>query len=160
MSPTLQAEIKQTRPFQTLEQEAMLSLERTAAVLMHRLAERFKPHDITPTQYNVLRILRGAGDGGLSRSEVRDRLIALVPDVTRLIDRLEDAGLVARERTHADRRVVTTRITPAGLTLLGQLDQPVADAHREQLGHMAPEQLRSLIDLLVIARSSASSNQT
>jgi DNA-binding MarR family transcriptional regulator len=160
MSPSLQSEIKQSRPFQTLEQEAMLSLERTAAVLMHRLAERFKPHDITPTQYNVLRILRGAGDAGLSRNEVRDRLVALVPDVTRLIDRLEDAGLVARERTSADRRIVTTRITPAGLSLLSQLDQPVAEAHREQLGHMTPEQLRALIDLLVIARSSDTSAQS
>ena len=154
MSPSLQSEIKQSRPFQTLEQEAMLSLERTTAVLMHRLAERFKAHDITPTQYNVLRILRGAGNAGLSRNEVRDRLVALVPDVTRLIDRLEDAGLVARERTSADRRIVTTRITPAGLTLLSQLDQPVVDAHHEQLGHMTREQLRALIDLLAIARSS------
>ena len=159
MPHSLQAEIRQSRPFQTLEQDALLNIERTAAVLMHGLAERFKPHDITPTQYNVLRILRGAGEAGLSRNEVRDRLIAQVPDVTRLIDRLQDAGLVARERTHADRRIVTTRITTAGLALLSQLDQPVANAHREQLGHMSAEQLRSLIDLMVIARSPAPAPQ-
>ena len=155
MSPSLQSEIRQSRPFQTLEQEAHLNIERTAAVLMHSLSERFKAHDITPTQYNVLRILRGAGAEGLSRNEVRERLIAQVPDVTRLIDRLEDARLVARERTNADRRIVTTHITEAGLSLLTQLDGPIADAHREQLGHMTQDQLRTLIDLLVIARSPA-----
>lgn len=160
MPLSLQSEIKQSRPFQTLEQEALLNIERTAAVLMHHLGEQFRPHDITPTQYNVLRILRGAGDTGLSRNDIRDRLVTLVPDVTRLIDRLEDAGLVARERTHADRRVVTTRITPQGNSLLARLDQPVADAHREQLGHMTAEQLRTLIDLLVVARSSTPSNSS
>ena len=137
MPPSLQAEIRQSRPFQTLEQEALLNIERTAAVLMHGLAERFKPHDITPTQYNVLRILRGAGEAGLSRNEVRDRLIAQVPDVTRLIDRLQDAGLVARERTHADRRIVTTRITTAGLALLSQLDQPVLTSFSTINSHFA-----------------------
>ncbi len=158
MLTSLQHDIKQTRPFQSLEQEALLSLERSAAVLMHGFAERFKPHGITPTQYNVLRILRGAGDAGLCRNDVRDRLVTLVPDVTRLIDRLEETGLVARERTSADRRIVITRITTDGLALLAQLDQPVSDAHHAQLGHMTAEQLQSLIDLLAIARSSVPRN--
>src|SRR5882672_6013495 len=122
MPATLRDEIKQTRPFSSLEQEALLSIERTAAVLLHRAAEAFKPFDITPTQYNVLRILRGAGRDGLCRNEVRERLVSPVPDVTRLIDRLEDAGLVERERDEEDRRLVTTRITKNGLGLLAQLD--------------------------------------
>ncbi len=155
MPNELRTEIKQTRPFASLEQEALLSLERTAAVLLHQLADTFKASGITSTQYNVLRILRGAGTEGLCRNDIRDRLVAQVPDVTRLLDRLEDAGLVARERSTADRRLVTTRITREGLDLLGSLDQPVADAHRRQLGHMSKTQLRSLIDLLAIARHSA-----
>jgi DNA-binding MarR family transcriptional regulator len=152
--PTLQDELKQSKPW-SLEEETFLNIARTAAVLEHALVQALKPLGITPTQYNVLRILRGAGDGGLSRNEVRDRLIALVPDVTRLIDRLEEAQLVARERGTADRRIVTTRITAQGLALLAQLEEPVSDAHKQQLGHMTGEQLRSLIDLLALARSPA-----
>ena len=153
-STVLQHEIKQTRPFKSVEEEALLSVERTAAVLLHRLADTFKPYDITPTQYNVLRILRGAGGAGLSRNDVRDRLVAQVPDVTRLLDRLEDAGFVARERARDDRRIVTTRITKQGLTLLARLDAPVAESQKLQLGHMSHTQLQSLIDLLALARRS------
>lgn len=152
MTADLRREIKQTRPFQSLEQEALLSLERTAAVHSHAFAEALKPHGITPTQYNVLRILRGAGNEGLCRHEVRDRLVSQVPDVTRLLDRLEDAGLIERSRSEEDRRLVSTRITAAGLALLRELDGPVVAMHRRQLGHMSPQQLRTLIDLLGIAR--------
>ena len=151
--PNLQAEIRQTRPFESLEQEALLSLERTAAVLLHRLADTFKEHGITAAQYNVLRILRGAGAEGLCRNDISARLVAQVPDVTRLIDRLVESGLVERERNGADRRMVTTRITKDGLALLAQLDLPVADAHRRQFAHMSASQLRMLIDLLAIART-------
>jgi DNA-binding MarR family transcriptional regulator len=152
MTSRLQDEIKQTRPFASLEQEALLSIERTAAVLGHQLAEALKPHGITPTQYNVLRILRGAGEAGLCRHEVRDRLVAQVPDVTRLLDRLETAGLIVRQRETADRRYVTTRITAAGLALLEELDSGICQIHRNQLGHLGQEQLRTLIDLLAAAR--------
>ncbi|MFL5605559.1 MAG: MarR family winged helix-turn-helix transcriptional regulator [Gemmatimonadaceae bacterium] len=155
MAKQLRDEIRQTRPFETLEQEALLSIERTAAVLMHRFAESLKAHDITPTQYNVLRILRGAGGQGLCRHEIRDRLVSQVPDVTRLLDRMEEAGLVARERDLTDRRLVTTRITKDGLKLLKRLDEPVTEAHRRELGHMTQAQLRALIDLLAEARSRA-----
>jgi DNA-binding MarR family transcriptional regulator len=155
MSGALQKELKQTRPFRSLEQEALLSIERTANVLLHRLAETFKPYDITSTQYNVLRILRGAGREGLCRNDIRDRLVAQVPDVTRLLDRLQDSGLVARERGADDRRVVNTRITKKGLELLARLDTPVAEAHIEQLGHMSKTQLTSLIGLLEVARQRA-----
>jgi DNA-binding MarR family transcriptional regulator len=155
MVKQLRDEIRQSRPFETLEQEALLSIERTAAVLMHRFADSLKVHDITPTQYNVLRILRGAGEQGLCRHEIRDRLVAQVPDVTRLLDRMEEAGLVARERDVADRRLVTSRITKEGLKLLKRLDDPVNETHRRELGHMTQAHLRTLIDLLAEARSRA-----
>ena len=152
MGRELRDEIKQGKPFESLEQEALLSIERTAAVLMHGFADSLKEYDITPTQYNVLRILRGAGRAGLCRNEIRDRLVAQVPDVTRLLDRLEESGLVERERAEQDRRLVTTRITKAGPTLLGRLDVPVARSHRERLGHLSAAQLRSLIGLLAQVR--------
>jgi DNA-binding MarR family transcriptional regulator len=152
MVSNLRTEIRQQRPFSSLEQEALLSIERTAAVLGHAFAEALKEHGITPTQYNVLRILRGAGKAGLCRNEVRDRLIAQVPDVTRLLDRLEEAGLVDRERSTTDRRLVATRITAAGLALLRTLDAPVLAMHKRHLGHLTAKQLRTLIDLLALAR--------
>lgn len=152
MPADLRTEIKQSRAFATLEQEAHLSIERTAAVLGHAFAESLKPYGITGTQYNVLRILRGAGKAGLCRNDVRDRLVAKVPDATRLIDRLVEAGLVTRARDSDDRRVVTTRITSDGLALLARLDDVVADVHRRLLGHLTRDQLAALIDLLAIVR--------
>ena len=152
MGRGLLAEIKQRKPFDSLEQEALLSIERTAAVLMHGFADSLKAHGITPTQYNVLRILRGAGHEGLCRNEIRERLVAQVPDVTRLLDRMEETGLVARERLEQDRRLVTTRITTSGLALLKRLDAPVAETHARQLGHLSVTQLKSLIALLAQAR--------
>jgi DNA-binding MarR family transcriptional regulator len=149
---TLRDEIKQNKPFGSLEQEALLSIERTAAVLGHAIAEALKTHGITPTQFNALRILRGAGPSGLCRNEVRDRLIAQVPDVTRLLDRLEEMKLIERERDATDRRMVNARITPSGLQLLAELDEPVAEMHERQLGHMSDSDLRTLIDLLAVAR--------
>jgi DNA-binding MarR family transcriptional regulator len=152
MATQLRDEIRQGKPFDSLEQEALLSIERTAAVIMHAFADSLKPHGITPTQYNVLRILRGAGPDGLCRNEIRDRLVAQVPDVTRLLDRMEENGLVARERAESDRRQVTTRITRDGLALLRRLDAPVIAAHARQLGHLSAPKLRSLIALLAEAR--------
>ena len=151
----LREEIKQTRPFASLEQEALLSIERTAAVLGHSMAEALKPYGVTPTQYNVLRILRGAGEKGLCRNDVRGRLVAQVPDVTRLLDRLEEMGLIERQRDAADRRLVTSRISPEGLRLLDRLDEPIIEMHRQQLGHMSKRNLRTLIDLLAAARQKA-----
>ena len=152
MASTLRDEIRQGKPFDSPEQEAMLSIERTAAVLMHAFADALKAYDITPTQYNVLRILRGAGSEGLCRNEIRDRLVSQVPDVTRLLDRMEESGLVERERSETDRRLVSTRITRDGLSLLKRLDGPVAEAHERQLGHLSATQLRTLIALLAAAR--------
>ncbi|HEX2090813.1 MAG TPA: MarR family transcriptional regulator [Longimicrobiaceae bacterium] len=152
MPTRLQDEIRQSKPFASLEQEAYLNLERTAAVLGHAFAEALKPYGVTPTQYNVLRILRGAGEEGLCRSEVRERLVSQVPDVTRLLDRLEAVGLVERRRGTDDRRFVTTRITPEGLRLLAELDGPIEQIHRNRLGHLGRENLRTLIELLSAAR--------
>src|SRR5688572_32320128 len=148
MSPILQAELRQRKPFSGLEHEAVLNLARTAAMLEHSTAETLKEHGLTPTQYNALRILRGAGGEGLCRNEVRDRLVARVPDTTRLLDRLSEMGLVVREREGDDRRFVLTRITQAGLDLLDRLAEPVAALHRQQLSHVDAEKLKNLVELL------------
>ncbi|HEX9690874.1 MAG TPA: MarR family transcriptional regulator [Gemmatimonadales bacterium] len=152
MSDELRAEIKQGRPFGSVSQEAFLNLMRTSAILDHAFAEGIKPYGVTPTQYNVLRILRGAGRDGLCRNEVRDRMITQVPDATRLLDRLEDAGYVERKREGADRRFVTARITRAGLDLLDSMDEALAVLHERQLGHLTAPELRQLSRLLTKAR--------
>jgi DNA-binding MarR family transcriptional regulator len=148
MPSQLQDELKQSKPFESLEQEAGLSIKRTAAELDYRVSEVLKPYGITATQYNALRILRGAGKEGLCRNEVRDRLIARVPDATRLLDRMEEMGLVARAREGEDRRYVTARITKTGLALLDELHDPLVAVAQTQLGHLGPQKLRMLIDLL------------
>ena len=155
MSPDLRAEIRQSKPFSSPEQEAFLSIGRTWAVLEHAFSEALKPYGITATQYNVLRILRGAGETGLCRAEVMERMITLVPDATRLLDRMEAAGLLERQRSREDRRFVTTRITADGLSLLEELDEPVRDLHRRHLGALESGQLRKLIDLLNRVRDGA-----
>ena len=152
MPTTLQAELRQRKPFASLEQEATVSIARTAAVLEHATAEALKPYGLTPTQYNALRILRGAEPEGLGRNEVRDRLIARVPDATRLLDRLGEMGLVVRAREGDDRRVVRARITRAGLELLAGLDDVVQRLHRRQVGHLGERKLRTLVNLLAEAR--------
>ncbi|MFN8060160.1 MAG: MarR family winged helix-turn-helix transcriptional regulator [Vicinamibacterales bacterium] len=148
----LQAELKQSKPFGSPEEEVHLNIVRTAAVLEHRFARVLKPHDLTPTQYNVLRILRGAGANGLCRNEVGERLLCRVPDVTRLLDRMEESGLIARHRGGDDRRFVTTRITPHGLALLDRVAPDVEATHRAHLGHLDKARLRQLVELLTLVR--------
>lgn len=152
MQSDLQAELKQTRPFKSPLEEAFVALQRTAAVLEHALETLLKPHGITGTQYNVLRILRGAGAEGLCRSEIGERMVRRVPDVTRLLDRLEDTGYIGRSRGGEDRRYVTTRITPAGLEALAALDQVIARFHEQHLGAMASADVHALIALLTRLR--------
>ena len=152
MTRDLRSELKQTRPFKSLKQEAHLSIQRTAALLEHAFEAAIKPYGITATQYNALRILRGAGPAGLCRNEVRDRLVRQVPDVTRLLDRLEEMHLISRQRGGEDRRYVTTRITPAGLRLLDRMDAAIDRIHEEQLGHLDDRQLRALVSLLACVR--------
>lgn len=152
MARDLQSEIKQKKPFQIREEELFLNLIRTADLLARKGAELFKAADLSSNQYNVLRILRGAGAEGLACGEVGDRMVTRDPDITRLLDRLEKRDLVRRAREKGDRRVVTARITAAGLELLKRLDEPVAELHRAQLGHMDAKQQEALIRLLEIAR--------
>jgi len=153
MTSRLQIELKQRKPFGSLSQEALLGIARTAALLEHGTAEALKPYGLTPTQFNALRILRGAEPDGLCRNEVRDRLVARVPDATRLLDRLTDMKLVVRAREGEDRRFVHARITRKGLDLLGQLDGVLAELHERQLGHLGERKLRDLIELLADARA-------
>lgn len=153
MTPALRDELQQRKPFGSLYQEAQLNLGRTQAVLADAFDRMLKPFGISGTQYNVLRILRGAEANGLCRNEIRDRLITRMPDVTRLLDRMEEAGLVSRARDEDDRRLVTTRLTALGRELVDRLDAPVEAEHRRALGHLSESQLRTLIELLTLARA-------
>ena len=152
MPTDLRTELRQRKPFTSAEQEAYLSLVRTAAVLGGDLEQLLKPHGLTSPQYNVLRILRGAEPEGLCRNDLRDRMLTRMPDMTRLLDRMEEAGLVARSRESDDRRMVTTRITAEGRRLLDALDEGIAAAHRRHFRHLSSAQLRTLIELLGAAR--------
>jgi DNA-binding MarR family transcriptional regulator len=148
----LREELRMTKPFKTAEEEALLSIVRTAAVLEHDFAESLKPYALTPTQYNVLRILRGSPEG-LCRNEVGQRLVTNVPDVTRLLDRMERCGLIQRQRKGSDRRYVSTRITDKGMRLVDRLDRELAAIHARQLGHLGEKKTRELIKLLAEARA-------
>ena len=150
---TLRDELKMSKPFKSVEEEALLSIARTAALLEHAGAEALEPFKLTITQYNVLRILRGAGDPGLCRNEVGQRLVTKVPDVTRLLDRMEAAGLIVRQRGGEDRRYVATRITEKGLKLLDKIDRELPAIHGRQLGHVGQKRLRELIALLEEVRA-------
>ena len=136
------------------EEAAFLDLLRTTDMLSRRLVPVLKTEDLSATQYNVLRILRGAPEG-LACGEIAGRMITRDPDVTRLLDRLEKRGLISRGRETKDRRTVMARITPEGLTLLSRLDEPVQAAHRKQLGHLGRERLRTLVKLLSLLRNHA-----
>jgi DNA-binding MarR family transcriptional regulator len=152
MTSALRAELRQRKPFTSLEQEAYLSVKRTEAALREHFDQVLKPYGISVTQYNVLRILRGAGQGGLCRNEIRDRLIDRMPDVTRLLDRMEETGWITRTRSREDRRQVSTELTKTGKELVDSLDGPVAAEHERRLGHMTKTQLRALIELLSVVR--------
>ncbi|HEV2401828.1 MAG TPA: MarR family transcriptional regulator [Candidatus Sulfotelmatobacter sp.] len=138
-----------------LEEDVFVSLLRTADLLSRNVEKVLKAADVSPTQYNVLRILRGAPEG-LTCSEIARRMINRDPDITRLLDRLEKRALIARCRETKDRRQVQTRISSEGLRLLAGLDRPVAEIHRQQLSHLGREGLHSLQTLLQEARQKAS----
>jgi DNA-binding MarR family transcriptional regulator len=149
-----------TQPVQTrsggrkgsAEEAACLDLWRTADLLSRGPAQVLKSAELSPTQYNVLRILRGSPDG-LSCGEIANRMITRDPDITRLLDRMEKRGLISRCREEKDRRTVMARITPEGLGRLAQLDDPVQAIHRKQLGHLKAEQLEKLHELLKACRA-------
>ena len=144
--------VRRPRRIACPEEAAFLDLLRTIDMLSRRPAQVLKTEDLSATQYNVLRILRGAPEG-LTCGEVANRMITRDPDITRLLDRLEKRGLISRCRETKDRRTVMARITPDGLKLLSRLDEPVQAAHRKQLGHLGRERLRTLTELLSISRS-------
>lgn len=153
MSPDLKHELKQNKPFKSLCEEAHLSMVRTSNLLLNDFERMLKPYEITGTQYNVLRILRGAEPNGLCRNEVAERLVNRMPDATRLLDRMEEAGLVTRERAESDRRLVTTRITKEGMRLVNSLDDEVVSQHEKGLGHLSRKDLEKLIELLTQVRN-------
>ncbi len=148
MAGKLLKEIHKVKPFESVQQELFLNLIRTADHLMRGFEELLKPRMLSPTQYNILRILRGAGEAGLACKDIGEHLITRDPDITRLLDRLESRKLITRQRGLKDRRVVSTRITGEGLRLLRELDKPVLELHRRQLSHVAEMKVAQLIDQL------------
>ena len=135
----------------SLEEQAFITLQRSADRLMGRFAQWLKPHGLSPTQYNALRILRGTGERGMPCQEIGARMLTRDSDITRLVDRLEKRGLVMRSQDGKDRRVVRAAITPSGLELLRKLDGPVQDFLRTLLGPLGQDKLRQLIDLGEVA---------
>jgi MarR family transcriptional regulator, organic hydroperoxide resistance regulator len=148
----LQAELKQKIPFPSREQEAYLSLLRTTDALETQVEIWLKQFGLTGTQYNALRILRGADPEGLPCREIGERMITRDPDITRLLNRLEDRGFVQRTRAKHDRRVIYGKITAAGLKLLREMDGPLEMHGREMLRHVGQEKLKQLIELLELVR--------
>ena len=148
----IQRELKQTRPFPTRTQEAVVALMRTAELVRRHSGGILDPHGLTVQQYNVLRILRGAGESGLPTLEIAERMIEHTPGITRLIDRLEEKKLVARERCLTDRRQVFCRITRGGLSLLTELDEPLRIAEDKALSTLGKRELIQLLELLDRAR--------
>lgn len=148
MAGRLQKEIKQAKPFGSLEEEAALNLWKASEELQQAFVAVLKPYRLSNAQYNLLRILRGAGKDGLACGEIGARLITHDPDITRLGDRLEARSLLTRSRENKDRRVVITRITEEGLRILKALDEPVAKGLVARLGHLGQARLQQLIDLL------------
>ena len=149
----IRAEIQQNQPFRSPAHEAVVNLLRTAAVVERQLARVVEPTGLTLSQYNVLRILRGAGEQGLPTLAIRDRMIEAAPGVTRLLDRLERAGLARRERAGADRRQVFCSITSAGLALLAQLDSAVDAANEAAAGMLTSKEQRRLLRALDAMRA-------
>jgi DNA-binding MarR family transcriptional regulator len=156
MSRRITSEGKRKKSPESVHEEVFLHIQRTAEALMWGVMEALKPAGLTPTQYNVLRILRGAGAEGLACREIAERMVNRDPDITRLLDRLEGQKLVKRSREKKDRRVVMTYITPEGLQLLKELDGPMADLHERQLGHLKEQHLQNLAGLLETARRNVS----
>ena len=153
MSSKLQDEIKQAKPFSGVQEELWLNLSRTAAAVGHTIEQRLRPSGLSPTQYNVLRILRGAAGTGLCQSEIGVRLVAQVPDVPRILDRMERAGWVTRTRGTDDRRVVMTTLTAQGVQVLESLDGPLTEMMSAMFLGMSAEEMERLNELLVMARS-------
>jgi len=150
---TLRDDLKQNKPFAAPSQEAAVALLHTADLVRRSVAAIVEPHGITPQQYNVLRILRGAGEYGLPTLDIAERMVEATPGITRLIDRLQSKKLVIRKRCRTDRRQVFCHISGSGLTLLARLDQPLRDAEDSALSTLSSKQLAQLVTLLDKART-------
>jgi DNA-binding MarR family transcriptional regulator len=144
--PTMSSRPRQARLPLPLEDQTFIALQKTADTLGQQAEQLVKANGLTGAQYNVLRILRGAEPDGLGCSNIGERMISHDPDMTRLLDRMEKRALITRQRQKDDRRVVKTRITPEGLTLLRRLDTPIRELHKRQFRHMSAAQLKALID--------------
>jgi DNA-binding MarR family transcriptional regulator len=141
------------RRFDSLEQEVFLNLWRTYDRLRAFEDELFSRHDLTPQQYNALRLLRGAHPDKIATLDLAGRLVSRAPDITRLLDKLETRGFIERDRPADNRRVVRIGITAAGLALLDELQKPLQECHARQLGHLTARQLKELAELLQAARA-------
>jgi DNA-binding MarR family transcriptional regulator len=146
-------EIKMSRPFPLLEEEATLSIIRTADVLLQRTAELLKKFELSPSQYNVLRILRGAKEP-LACGQIAERMVSRDPDITRLLDRMEARALISRARDGQDRRVVKAQITGKGLRLLDQIGEPLTDHHRQAFAAFSEKKLKQLVEWMEQVRAS------
>jgi DNA-binding MarR family transcriptional regulator len=152
-SRSIQQEIQQSRPFRSRAQEAAIALMRTASVVSRRYARLVEPHGLSLAQYNVLRILRGAGPAGLPTLSIRDRMIDEGSTVTRLLDKLEQAGFVTRDRSRPDRRQVLCHITVAGEALLARLDPAMDTTDVEVMDVLDEDRLAQLVELLASVRT-------
>jgi DNA-binding MarR family transcriptional regulator len=153
VAKSLQEELKQSKPFESVEVEAYISLMRTYAVLSQPLNDLFKEFGITQTIYNLMRIIRGGPEEGVPCAIISERLVTRVPDVTRLVDRAVEAGLVMRNRPDSDRRVVLLSLTDKGRNLLNKMQEPLLKAHHAQMKGLNETELATLVDLLARLRA-------
>jgi MarR family 2-MHQ and catechol resistance regulon transcriptional repressor len=153
MSTTLADEIKQAKPFISVKEELWLNLSRTTGAIGHGIEQRLRPRGLSPTQYNVLRILRGAGEAGLCQYEIRSRLVAQVPDVPRILERMEKAGWITRVRGETDRRMVIASATAEGLRLVEELDRPMVEWMESLFSELEEPEMEVLNEMLVRARA-------
>lgn len=151
----LAAELGKKQPFDALEREAYLNLWRTLSLLDQRINRLMRPHKLTKVSYNILRILRGAGDTGCTGTEIASMLVADVPDMARLIDRLEKLSYIRRGRIDEDRRRVRNFLTQKGSSVLDAIERPLLELHQVHFSGLQTEELRTLIDLLSRVRETA-----
>jgi len=152
MAESLQKQLKKKHPFEVPQEEVNLNIQRTYGVLMGPIGKLLKDHKLSAPLYNILRILRGVGGYGLPCSQIGERMVTREPDVTRLVDKLVQAGWVKRERSEEDRRVVSVSLTASGKKLVGKLDEPMMELHRQTLGHLTKAEVKEFNRLLVKAR--------
>ena len=150
-SASLRQQLKKKGPFDSLEQEAMLSILRTSDLLENRLARLLREYDLTPSQYNAMRIMRGEGEP-MPCLEVAQRMIQVAPAITRVVDQLVGRGLITKQQSSEDRRVFLVELTASGTRLLKKLDEPIQSLHQSLLGHVSKSDLKMLNGILEIAR--------